>query len=73
VEGGKAYAIYLKEGSQGNLTLEIPPGRYRAEWLNPRTGDIERRADVEHPGGNRTLASPVYSKDEALRLVRSEG
>jgi collagenase-like protein with putative collagen-binding domain len=70
-ETGKAYAVYLKEGSQGDLTLEIPPGRYRAEWLNPRTGEIDRREDVVHEGHSLTLASPDYSEDTALRLVRS--
>ena len=24
------------------LTLELPAGRYQAQWLNPRTGKIEK-------------------------------
>jgi hypothetical protein len=71
-ETGKAYAVYLKEGSQGDLTLEIPPGRYRTGWLNPRTGEIDESEEVAHEGHSLTLASPAYSEDIALRLVRSD-
>ena len=70
-ETGKQYAVYLKGGSSGNLTLAIPPGHYRAEWLNPRTGAIDTSDEVVHEGHSLTLASPAYSEDVALRLVRS--
>ncbi len=69
-EPGTAYAIYIQGGSQVNLMLDIPAGDYRAEWLNPHTGAIDRAQDVSHDGGNLTLASPPYSEDIALRLVR---
>ncbi|MBI1926726.1 hypothetical protein HYR99_21095 [Candidatus Poribacteria bacterium] len=69
-EPGTAYAIYIQGGSQVNLMLDIPAGDYRAEWLNPLTGAIDRAQDVSHDGGSLTLASPPYSEDIALRLVR---
>ena len=69
-EPGTAYAIYIQGGSQVNLMLDIPAGDYRAEWLNPHTGAIDRAQDLSHDGGNLTLASPPYSEDIALRLVR---
>jgi len=69
-ETGKQYAIYLMDGSQANLMLAIPAGRYRAEWLNPRTGAVEKTEDIRHGGGDLTLESPPYSEDIALRLVR---
>jgi hypothetical protein len=71
-EPGRAYAVYLKEGSGGALTLKVPPGRYTAEWLNPRTGEIEKRESLAHEGESLTLEPPAYSEDIALRLVRRE-
>ncbi len=71
VETGRQYAIYLQGGSQGSLVLGIPPGRYRAEWLNPRTGEVVRREEVHPEGGSLALATPAYAEDLALRLVRS--
>jgi hypothetical protein len=68
-EPGKAYVIYVRGGTQANLVLELPAGRYQAEWLNPRTGTIDKREEVEH-GGTLTLESPLYREDIALRLVR---
>ena len=66
---GSAYAIYLNGGTRANLVLELPAGRYRAEWLNPRTGAIDKSEDRNHEGGRATLASPAYEEDIALRLV----
>jgi len=71
VEHGRAYAIYIKDGTQANLVVELPKGTYRVEWLNPRTGQIEKSERLQHAGGNATLPSPQYSEDIALRIVRS--
>jgi len=71
-EVGRAYALYLKGGSQANLTLDIPAGRYRAEWVNTRTGAVDKRGDVDHQGGGLTLSSPSYTEDIALRIVRRD-
>ncbi len=70
VDPGAAYAIYLSGGSQANLSLELGAGRYRVEWLNPRTGATEKVRDLDHRGGVVTLASPAYEEDIALRLTR---
>lgn len=72
-ETGRQYAVYLEGGSQGNLILDVPAGPYRSEWLNPRTGEINKSEEVAHEGHSLTLAAPDYSEDIALRLVRSEG
>ena len=66
---GLAYAIYVNGGTQADLVLELPAGRYRAEWLNPRTGAIDKAEDLDHGGGRATLDSPAYQEDIALRLV----
>ncbi|MFC1713439.1 hypothetical protein ACFL6S_07225 [Candidatus Poribacteria bacterium] len=71
-EPGKAYAIYIQGGEQATLELGIPAGKYRAEWLNTRTGQIDASQDVNHEGENLKLASPAYREDIALRLVQED-
>ncbi|MBN1844477.1 MAG: hypothetical protein JW810_02260 [Sedimentisphaerales bacterium] len=66
---GRAYALYLNGGSQAELRLELPKGDYRAEWVNTRTGRIDKSQDLNHAGGLALLASPAYQQDIALRIV----
>jgi hypothetical protein len=68
---GKAYAVYVDGGGPGTTLLcNVPAGRYRAEWINTLTGAVDKAEDVSHAGGTLTIASPAYSEDIALRLVR---
>ena len=69
-EPGRAYAVYVKGGRQINLALEAAGGRWRAEWLNPRTGEIDKSAVYDHRGGPLAIVSPLYAEDIALRLRR---
>jgi hypothetical protein len=82
-EEGQAYAIYLhvplprkpqpeeyREAVQAQLDVKLPPGRYQAEWLNTKTGEIEQARTWEHTGGAAALASPPFVVDVALRLRR---
>ena len=66
---GESYAIYLYGGQQATLTLDVPAGRYRAEWVNTLNGKVDKSEDVPHGGGALTLGSPEYKEDVALRLV----
>jgi hypothetical protein len=70
-EPGKAYAIYVRGGSRIGLTLDLPAGSYRAEWVNTRTGKVEKGEDVRSTGSACALTSPDYSEDIALRVRRS--
>jgi hypothetical protein len=70
VEPGKQYAIYLFGGTQANLALELPRGRYTVEWWDPITGVISKKERLKHGGGTATLATPAYSADIALRVTR---
>lgn len=70
VEAGRAYAIYVRGGTQAELVLELPAGDYRAEWINPRTGRTDKQESFTHRGGPKTLASPAYVEDIALRVRR---
>ncbi len=69
-ELGRAYAIYINGGTQAELELELPAGAYKAEWVNTKTGGIDKTETFSHDAGSKTLASPTYSEDIALRVTR---
>jgi len=69
-EPGVAYAIHVLGGSQAQLALNLPAGRYRADWVNTKTGAIDKTESLEHDGGEARLASPPYETDIALRIRR---
>jgi hypothetical protein len=50
------------------LTLDLPRGNYRAEWVDPVTGTVVAGEDVAHAGGDRALVVPKFEDDLALRL-----
>lgn len=68
VEAGRQYAVYICGGTQGAMTLSLPPGRYVAQWVNPLTGAIEREQTLTHPGGDCALGVPPHEHDIALRV-----
>jgi len=70
VDPGRAYAIYLNGGTQAKLALNLPAGSYVAEWVNTKTGKIDQRESLDHSGGEKTLSSPNYDEDIALRIKR---
>ena len=69
---GKAYAVYVAEGSQVDLVLSLPAGRYRSEWVNTKSGQLEKPETFDHAGGEKHLASPQYTEDIALRINRTD-
>jgi hypothetical protein len=71
-EDGRTYAIYINGGSKAQLQVQLPKGKYIAEWLNTKTGQIDKKETFEHSGDNRTLQSPKYEDDVALRILRSD-
>jgi len=68
VRKGHEYAIYIHGGNQPNLVLDLPAGDLTAEWVDTKSGRIARRESFRHEGQERTLRSPHYSKDIALRI-----
>jgi len=69
-EPGQAYAIYVNGGTRAELVLKLPAATYKAEWVNTKTGQSEKTETFNHAGGDRTVASPEYSEDIALRATR---
>ena len=43
VESGRAYAIYINGGSEAQLQIQLPKGKYTAEWLNTKTGKTDKK------------------------------
>ncbi len=72
VQRGRAYAVYINGGSEAQLQVELPKGKYTAEWINTKTGKTDKNEAFDHPGGNRILKSPEYRDDIALRILRSD-
>ena len=53
------------------LAFDLPAGAYHAAWVNTMTGKVDKAERFQHRGGIRTLLSPPYADDIALRLKRS--
>jgi hypothetical protein len=71
VEPGVAYAIYFNGRGPCEATVDLPAATYRAEWINPSTGAVDRGESLEHSGGPAKLRSPSFVEDIALRIQRS--
>jgi len=80
-EPGRQYAVYLHHSRTDNvkyivlpgsyqdaLRLRLAPGSYRAEWVEPATGQVTGAEAFRHDGGERVIVSPVYAVDIALRI-----
>lgn len=65
---GKTYLLYLRGGTQTELTLDLPAGTYSPAWINAKTGSTKLEKQFDHPGGERTFTSPPYTEDIALLI-----
>jgi hypothetical protein len=72
-EAGKSYAIYINGGTRATLELELPAGEYTAEWIDTKSGQLQKTENFQHSGGTKQLVSPEYSEDVALRLIETSG
>jgi hypothetical protein len=76
VEPGRQYAVYVRCSDpadamvQAEIVLELPAGTYQAEWIDTKTGTVDKTERFQHRGGDKTLASPQYTEDIALRVKR---
>ena len=85
-ELGKQYALYhhhskYKENGTSsymvtpgsyteNLELVLPSGTYKADWVDPASGNLLGTETFTHHGGNRIFATPKHAVDIALRIKR---
>ena len=68
-EPGKQYAIYLMGGKQVNLEMLLSKGNYSLEWINPLTGQTDKKDKISHSGGLIKLESPKFEQDIALKIT----
>jgi hypothetical protein len=53
-----------------DLAVTLPAGRYDATWVNPLNGEPVARERIDHAGGARTVRSPSFATDVALKISR---
>jgi len=86
-EPGRQYAIYIHHSSSDpqvrsykasetarrtTLSLSLPAGRYKSEWLRPGDPQNLGMETIGHKGGTMRLReSPEYTADIALRIMRT--
>ena len=61
-------AIYLDGNGPSRLTLRLPAGRYRGEWLNVVSGETTPITNLKSDGVGATLATPPFNAGIALRI-----
>ena len=54
-----------------NLSLSLPGGSYKADWVDPASGSILGTETFKHEGGNRTFTTPQHTVDIALRIKKN--
>jgi hypothetical protein len=69
IEPGRAYALYVKGDGVKELSLELPAGNYKAEWVNTKSGITDATQAFRHKGGIHRFTPPSYDDDIALRTL----
>ncbi len=70
VEPGRQYALFLDGGEQADLRLDLPAGRYRAEWVDTRSGGVVAAEDLKATDETDDAAiRRSTSEDIALRIM----
>ena len=68
-ETGRQYAVYISNGLQCDLRVNLPKGGYSARWISTHNGTVLKTEKLIHPGGEITLRSPEYKDDIALKIM----
>jgi hypothetical protein len=63
--------MYFDGSGPTDVTLDLPPGQYTAEWMNVQTGAIDRSDNFRHAGGNKVLQTPDFNNGIAVRLEKT--
>ncbi len=71
-EAGKQYAMYFKGAPGAAFSLELPVGKYRAEWFDVVSGAPAGSRDLDHSGGAARFEVPKQPSEVAARIVRLE-
>jgi hypothetical protein len=74
MEEGKQYAAYFRDPDDAtarslSLSVALPAGRYRIEWVDVLSGRAIKRERVKSPGVI-TITSPEFQREIALSIRR---
>jgi hypothetical protein len=61
--------VHLLGRGPTNLELRLPAGTYRAEWLDPRSGETGPVETIRVDRSTTSLRSPEFESEAALRLT----
>jgi len=53
-----------------DLLLNLPGGAYKADWIDPASGEVLSTETFTHQGGDRMFHTPQHAVDVALRVKR---
>lgn len=56
--------------TETKLTLNLPKGNYKVEWLNPLTGTRTPAEDLKHSGGEKAFNTPKFERDIVLKIAK---
>ncbi len=68
---GGEYGMYFDGSGPITVTLELAAGEYSGQWINIKTGNVERPETFRHTGGRRVLRTPDFTDGIALRMKRA--
>lgn len=61
---------FLRTGIKAKMILQLPEGKYRAEWISTLSGETLKTDDWEQPAGDHELLTPEFDNDVAVRIRR---
>jgi len=70
VDEGHQYAVYFIGGGTPKIIIAMPQGTYKAEWINPTSGELLKEETVNVTSDNRFFIGPEYTVDIALRIKK---
>ncbi|QEH33352.1 hypothetical protein OJF2_18530 [Aquisphaera giovannonii] len=64
------FLLYAASGPKLALTLDLPPGNYQVQWIDPRDGRtiLSRGLDATDGGRPVRLESPDFAEDLVVRI-----
>jgi hypothetical protein len=66
---GRCYALFMEGRRPPGVSVVLPAGSYRAEWVNPLSGETLRREEWIQDGPSKLLPCPPFRDEAALRIV----
>lgn len=68
-EPGKQYAAYFFGGPEAKVSVALPNGKYKVDWIRPMSGEVLATDTVQAGDAQTELSSPKSDPDLAVRIV----